>query len=234
MKYDAIIFDLFGTLVDNFGGGYLDALRSDGVLAELSGGQDEQFINIWCDDEAYHMRIVGMLGTPAEAIRHVCRAMGTAPSDSAVERAVAVRWKYFDGALTPRPDVPGTLAAIRDAGMKLALMSVASPEVPILWQAGPLAPLFDEAVFSCDVGFDKPDPRFYETVCLRLDTPPQRCLYVGDAGGSELSGAIAAGMEAALICAPHEQEIVMVREDASNWTGPRIEAISEVLELIGR
>ncbi len=229
MKYDAVIFDLFGTLVDNFGGGYLDALREDGVLGELAGGLDEQFVNIWCDDEVYHMRLLGQLASPAEAIRHVCGLMGTAPS----EAAVAVRWKEFDGSLVPRSDVLATLATIRQAGMKLALMSVASVEVPLLWQQGPLAPLFDETVFSCDVGLNKPDPRFYETVCERLGLAAQRCLYVGDAGGDELSGAAAAGMDAALICAPHEHDIVMVRDDASNWAGPRIQAISEVLALIG-
>ena len=38
VKYDAIIFDLFGTLADNFGGGYVAALRAGGVLSELSPG----------------------------------------------------------------------------------------------------------------------------------------------------------------------------------------------------
>ena len=232
MKYDAIIFDLFGTLVDNFGGGYAAALRKDGVLAELVGNRSEEFERLWGNDEAYKMRVTGIHATGADSVRSICEQMGLDPRPELLRRAQQARMEYLSEAITPRPNVTDTLESLRQMDLKLALMTVCTGEDVHFWTKTPLSPLFDEAVFSCNVGLDKPDPRFYATVCERLDTQAERCLYVGDGAGRELTGAQAVGMEAVLICAPHEEEIVMARDEARNWAGPRIEAISEVLALI--
>jgi ribosomal protein S18 acetylase RimI-like enzyme len=69
-------------------------------------------------------------------------------------------------------------------------------------------------------------------MCERLGVPPQRCLYVGDGDGQELTGAKRMGMDAVLICAPHEERIVMASQEARNWRGPKIAHIEELLTLI--
>ena len=40
----------------------------------------------------------------------------------------------------------------------------------------------------------KPDPAIYLLACNQLDVPPSRCLFVGDGGDNELSGAMQVGM----------------------------------------
>ena len=39
-------------------------------------------------------------------------------------------------------------------------------------------------------------------------------------------------MDAMLLCAPHEREIVMQREDPRQWDGPVIEHIEQVLDYL--
>jgi len=95
-----------------------------------------------------------------------------------------------------------------------------------------LAPLFDAALFSSRVGLRKPDPRFYALACERLDVQARGCLYVGDGDGRELTGAQAAGMDAVLICLAGEESFVLAREEARDWTGPRIQSPAEVLNFV--
>jgi putative hydrolase of the HAD superfamily len=62
------------------------------------------------------------------------------------------------------------------------------------WEESPLAPLFDEAVFSCNVHLIKPDPEIYLLAARLVNCPPQACVFIGDGGSDELMGARRAGM----------------------------------------
>ena len=75
-----------------------------------------------------------------------------------------------------------------------------------MWDSTALAPLFDVAVLSFDVGMAKPDPRIYELATERLGVAANDCLYVGDGSDGELSGAAQAGMTAVLMRAPDDQD----------------------------
>jgi putative hydrolase of the HAD superfamily len=77
----------------------------------------------------------------------------------------------------------------------------------------------------------KPDPRIYDLVCRQLGVEPDRCLYVGDGSSRELTGAREVGMTPILISVPTDQYFVE-REDASEWTGPVVESLSEVLDFV--
>jgi len=230
MTYDAVIFDLWGTLVDGLQEKpYHDSLRR---TARAAGAPPEEFIRIWCSDEIQSGRFVGTFATQADCIRHVCEVLGVAPTDEALQRAADVRAEFTRSGLVPRPGTVEVLRSLRARGLKLGLMTASSPNSVRFWPRTPLAGLFDAALFSCDVGLTKPDPRFYDLACRRLGVSPGRCLYVGDGAGNELTGAAEAGMTAVLICAPHERDIVMARAEVRNWRGAKITSLTEVPALL--
>ena len=232
MPYKAVIFDMFGTLVQNLGTDFTDLLDQTGVLAALVGNQAEKFKQLWLSPEFHRPRGLGVHRTPEEMFAYVCQAMGVSPSAAALQFAGDVRRKYYRQALTPRPDVIATLMELRRRGLKLGLMTVCSAELPEHLPHTPFAGVFDTMVFSCDVGWLKPDPRMYEAACAGLDVAPHECLYVGDGDMRELTGAGQMGMRPVLICDPGEETIVMAREEARNWRGLRISRIQEVLGLL--
>ena len=39
---------------------------------------------------------------------------------------------------------------------------------------------FDPIIFSCDVGFRKPDPQIYEMALERLKCEPEECIFIDD------------------------------------------------------
>ena len=60
------------------------------------------------------------------------------------------------------------------------------------------------------------------------------CLYIGDGSSKELTGAAAAGMNPVLVRHPEEDNpgVHRVDSEGSEWDGPVISSLYEVLELI--
>jgi putative hydrolase of the HAD superfamily len=167
-----------------------------------------------------------------ESIRRVCQALGLTPNEQAVTQAADLRLDFIRQALSPRPDAVKTFTHLRRLGLKVGLISNCPSAVPQLWETTAFAGLMDEPVFSCAVGLSKPDPRIYHLACERLGVSPAECLYVGDGGSQELSGALAVGMEPVQIRDPKEKPADAAREDREAWPGRAIEALSQVLDFV--
>lgn len=230
MTYDAVIFDLFGTLVPSVTAESVSSSLREMALAV--GAEPKEFRRLWSDNDVRRMRYTGVLMTPADNVMHICRRLGVSPEADGVRRAAEIREAVTRMWLTPREDAVHTLRQLRRAGLKLGLMSVASGEVPDIWPETPFDGLFDKTLFSCEVGLVKPDPALYERACEALAVSPEKCLYVGDGAMNELTGALRAGMDVILICPPAEREMIMTSEDAQTWNGPVLERLSEALALL--
>jgi putative hydrolase of the HAD superfamily len=228
--FSAVIFDLFGTLVPSVSPQKYEALLAE--VGQALGTAPEDFIRLWLGEEVVALRTTGAFKSRAEGLKYVCSKLGLEPGPEALQRAVAAGNGFDISLLTPRPDASRTLKTLRERGLRLALMSVCSPHTPQLFRQGPLAALFDDMLFSCEVRLGKPDPRFYELTWQRLGVAPAECLYVGDGACDELTGAQRCGMTAVLICPPGEEAIILAREGVAGWTGPRIAALSEVLDVL--
>ncbi len=226
MRYDAVIFDLWGTLVPGLQQD--DYLNSVHATAEALGADAAAFTELWAGPEVQQLRDRGAFASKRDAMAWTCERLGLSPSEAQLQRAAEIRYDYTKRGLTPRPDAADTLAALRGQGLRLGMMSACSADTAKIWPTLPLAELFDVALLSCELGLSKPDPRFYAMAFERLDVTAGRCLYVGDGAGDELGGAQRAGAHPVLIHAPGEEH----PELAGPFDGPRIGQISEVLQII--
>ena len=130
-----------------------------------------------------------------EVVRALAHSIDPAISDAAIEQAAEERIHRFRHALMHvPPETLGALSALRELGLRLALVSNASTGEVRAWGESPLARLFDLAVFSCDCGYAKPEPQIYQRATAGLGLAPRACLFVGDGGSEELEGARAVGM----------------------------------------
>ncbi|MFD0823506.1 HAD family hydrolase, partial [Micromonospora zhanjiangensis] len=130
-----------------------------------------------------------------------------------------------------RPDAVAVLRRLRHLGVRTAVVSDCTHELPLLLPTLPIAPLLDARVFSVEVRRCKPDPEIFLTACRRLDVDPADCLYVGDGGSRELSGAAGAGLHpvrlAAADLAGH-----LVFDPEPDWSGPVVKTLAEVPALV--
>lgn len=154
------------------------------------------------------------------------------PNADAAALAAQTRVAFIRSALVPRPDAIATLTRLKARGHKLGLIADCSSEVPALWNETHFAAVFDVAIFSCAVRMRKPDSRIYVRTCDALAVNPQQCLYVGDGGSHELSGALRVGLTPVLIRLTEQAEHDAHRIDAEEWSGQTISSLSEVLALV--
>jgi HAD superfamily hydrolase (TIGR01549 family) len=110
----------------------------------------------------------------------------------AVETSVGYGYRAY-------PDVVPALVRLRDAGIKRAVISNADADVTALCTAMAFAHEMDLIVTSALVGYEKPDARTYRAALDPLGVAPADALHIGDQPNSDVVGALAIGMRAALI-----------------------------------
>ena len=227
MKFQTVIFDLFGTLINDF------ATSAGSVNAEMAAALAlpyEQFLSVW--NQTVEMRIIGAFETVEANIAYVLNALNQDARVEQIERAVKIRMKCIGQVLQPRPDAVSTLAQLKTLGFKLGLISNASIEIPLLWQETAFADLIDEPIFSSRAHLKKPDTRIYHLACERLAVSPESCLYVGDGEDRELSAAAKVGLHPVLIRTSSEQSMSGLHQEAKEWQGATITRLPEVLQLV--
>ncbi len=210
----AVIFDLWDTLVE---WPAAEAARLRDRIAAIVGVSDEEFGERW--HATYRASQIGPL---ADAYR----ALGLPEAE--VDSHVAAWHALGRAGLRPRDGATSALAELRRRGVKLAVMSVCSEEVPAAWPATEFAGLFDAETFSSDCGLMKPEPAIYLHTARALDVDPGDCLFVGDGANDELSGAERVGMTPVLFL---PDGAVSQWPEVRQWGGLRVSSIGQVLEL---
>ncbi|MFX1365075.1 MAG: HAD family hydrolase [Promethearchaeota archaeon] len=226
MKYKAIIFDLFGTLVDSYSvQGYNTLLTDMASALELPS---EKFSKIWRDTT--YERGIGIFKTTEESIRYICSKLKVSVSDENIRKCEQIRLKNTRKTLTPKKGAVDILKSIRGLGYKMGLITNCSTDVPLFWKKTEFSQLFDVAIFSASVGLKKPDAQIYNLACEQLGVEPNECLYIGDGDSNELSGASQLGMDAVMIRDPNEIDPYRLVE--VDWDGRKIESFIEIMDLI--
>ncbi|EMI46041.1 HAD family hydrolase [Rhodopirellula sp. SWK7] len=174
---DAVIFDLFGTLVHlpRDTKPYLQLCRAIGDSS----------------------RIRESLVVDAPTLSDFCDHLGVShpPNLSGIQRDL-------DADIDHAETFPESLAALhtlRDRGLRVALISnLASPYKRAVVRLD-LESYFDAILYSCDIGFAKPDPEIYRDALTKLNSTANSTLMVGDSQRSDVDGPMAVGIRGFLI-----------------------------------
>jgi putative hydrolase of the HAD superfamily len=224
---EAVVFDLFGTLVYEFPRADWEAWLE--TAAAVLEADPEAFSAAW--QATAIERQTGRLGDIEENLRTVAARAGAWPTDAQLTEALETRAEMYRTWFVPRPGAREVLASLRADGYPLGLVSMCAPDTPAMWRASPLAGSVDAEVFSCEVALRKPDPEIYLLAAERLTTSPDACLYVGDGSYRELSGAAAVGMRSLLIRDPDE-EAEMLRPEVEDWSGDSVGDLRQIPALL--
>jgi putative hydrolase of the HAD superfamily len=224
--YRAVIFDFFGTLTRSVTRGpqHADIARNLGCDPEVVRG---------VLDRTFQSRARGAFGSAEATLRWVSEQAGGRPHTAELLAALPARVDALKADTRLRPDAVSVLTAIRDKGLSTALISDCTHELPAFLPSLPVAALLDVQVFSVEVRMCKPDPEIYLTACRRLGVEPAECVYVGDGGSRELTGAATVGMTPVRLDASDlVNHLVFDRDDA--FLGPAVSSLTELVTFIDR
>ncbi|HEY3874455.1 MAG TPA: HAD family hydrolase [Candidatus Kapabacteria bacterium] len=223
----AILFDLYGTLVDN---PTQDQVRAMHVaVAQVLGIDPLRYADGW--KETFRERTRGEYGSVAGAIAAAANWAECTFDEALLASAVEVRHRQTEGWLVPRHDAVETIHHFRGKGIRTGLLSNCTDDVPIIWPSLAFASMIDYPLFSSVEKIRKPTPEFYLRALERLNVEANECLYVADGDNGELAAAKKIGMDAVMIRPSHL--LNDYRQDPEeDWAGHRIETLSELLGML--
>jgi len=188
-KVEAFFFDLFFTLVVPV----YSSERNEYDVLGITADEWEKYAE---DNILYKKRALGKITDEKEIIEEIINIMPYDVSQEQKDEILWLRQERMRHALKMVDDkIIKTITEINNQGIKICLISNADKIDRKSWDESPLSKIFDDAVFSCDVGYLKPDVAIYNLAMTRLNVNPGHAIFVGDGGSNELTGAKNAGMK---------------------------------------
>jgi putative hydrolase of the HAD superfamily len=191
-----VFFDVDDTLVDHSGAERTAALLFYHHFLEALPGLDaESFYTGWHAAAERHFASynAGECSYQEQRRRRIREFFGPLLSNQEADDLFRVYLVGYEENWALFPDVLPCLDALAD--QTLAVISNNSTDATRykLQRVG-IVTRFAEVITPETVGVSKPDPRIFAAACARLDTPPARCLYVGDRLENDARAASAAGL----------------------------------------
>lgn len=138
----------------------------------------------------------GYYGLQARLTAKLLRA-APEPVQEKIERLIYRGWEHHFKKIKLFPHVAQTLAALRQAGLKLGLLSDFPPETKLEYLG--ITGFWDAVLCSERTGALKPAARPFLELACALGLAPEQVLYVGNSRRCDIRGARQAGMRAALV-----------------------------------
>lgn len=194
MKRDikVVFFDLFFTLVIPK---YSD-LRNENDVLRITKEDWERYSE---DHELYVKRATGKEKSPEKIIESIIEKMKININEFEKKEILKLREERFKKALIDvDAKILDVLSDIKRNGKSICLISNADIIDVMYWSESPLSDLFNDAIFSYEVGYLKPQSEIYKVALKKMNVNPEECIFVGDGGGDELKGAKELGIKTIL------------------------------------
>lgn len=216
MRFAAILFDLFDTLV-RFNRNRLPEIRIDGrrvrstagqllpILAPHAPGVDlPRFFDalVWSWQEAERRRAIDLREvSAAERFQLLFRHLGLDPGripSAVLEDLLCAHKRHLSAAA----EFPAEHRALVDRLARRFALGIVSnfdyaPTAHGILEREGVSRLFRAVVVSADVGWRKPKAAIFEVALARLGVAPRDTLFVGDRADIDVAGAKGVGMVAA-------------------------------------
>jgi putative hydrolase of the HAD superfamily len=217
-NYDAVLFDAAETLFTtrgSVGDLYAQSAREFGSRAtasEIQEAFDRQF------------RRSGPIDRRTEkdwwkdVVRRVFTDVGMVEDFDGLFERIYERFRGAGG-WSLFPETRETLAALKEQGLQLGIISNFDSRIYDVLEALDIRPFFDAVTISSEAGFAKPHPEIFQAAIRALNVPIWRALFIGDSLMDDVEAGSAAGLAAVLI------------DRADHYVGvpyPRIRHLGEV------
>ena len=217
-----VLFDSGDTLVGPRGGRWNPRFDFEGVLLRHAPeAPAHRFASAFAAGENW-LRSPEATSSRDDYHRVILAELGVAPTDELLaELAAPLEVPVFEAF----PEAPGVLDRLREAGVKLAIVTNNWGTAESFLRLTTQVDLgeFDACVVSAEIGCAKPAARIYRQASDLLELRPDECLFVDD---------VPAFVAAAIELGYHGVAIRRA-EPAQDPDVPSIRSLEEILPLVG-
>lgn len=180
MKTKAIIFDLYNTLLytEYKSKPYLNLFRTLGLTKEE--------MNFWRD------KVMTENFNSFEELKEVIK-----PGSNVYTEKYEYDVREENDSTYLFDDTEFVLNELSKRYDLYLISNIATPYKECFYKLG-LDKWFKEPIFSCDVGYSKPDKEIYEIVISKSGLQPGQLLMIGDSVKSDYEGSLSCGIKAIL------------------------------------
>jgi len=192
MKVDAVVFDLFGTLLD------IASLRT--LVGNVLGKKNANaIVQRWRDKQISYSFAATLMDRYEDFDTITARALDYVLAALDIDAGAEARAKLCDGwlELHPYPDATLALEALRSQGMRTAVLTngTLATAKRALANTG-LDSLLNDVWSVDEVRKFKPAPQVYALACMRFGKQPSQIAFVSS-NGWDATGAAAFGFQVA-------------------------------------
>ncbi len=196
--YDAVLLDLYDTIV------WSEWFRLRDAIAARIGNDMEADRLQQAFEQTRPARGVGEFDGVEGDMAAVLEAAGVAYDATLVGELVELERAHLENGVRLYDDVFPALAALRERGVRTALVSNCSHSTrPVVERLG-LETAFDRVILSFEVQAMKPDPTIYRATLEQLGAVPAEHAVFVDDQPTYCDGATAIGLDARLILRKNE------------------------------
>lgn len=203
LRLDAIVFDWGGTLsvhadldmadMWRLAAGHLAPDREDELAAALADVERRLFDRVYHDQRAF---------TLTEVLSVASQELGLDVTEAVLEEAATHHLDTWTPHIQHHADAAPVLAALREAGLRIALLS--NTHWPRTFhdhflERDGLADLIDARLYTSEMSHTKPHPNAFKAALRAVGVEdPRRAVMVGDRPFDDIFGAKALGMRTVL------------------------------------
>ena len=143
MPYKAVIFDLFGTLVENFSSQAYDQVQFQ--MAKILDIPYPKFRQVML--ETINDKSSGGYHSVEENILEICRHLSVKVDTTQIKQAAIPHYEFSKNTLVVEPKVLKALGTLKSDGLLLGLITNCRPPIPSAFLQSVLAQYIDAPVF---------------------------------------------------------------------------------------
>lgn len=165
IKIKCVIFDVGGVLVKE---------NIDKIHSELNRKIGK---NLFARKGALHKKLLTGKMSPGEYYRQLSKK---ASSEFTAKRIRDMLVEEVKRISKINKEVMSIAKKLGKGGYKIAIISAVAGEVKKINKERHLYDIFNPVVLSCDVGYTKPQKRFFQIALRRIGAKPDECIYIED------------------------------------------------------
>ncbi len=204
LRVRAVTLDATGTLFHSprLGQVYAEVLTRHGYAVDALAAR-ELILEVWQEFDCANDTGSDRFGTHPEGaagwwrrfLERFCEHLDAPPPTRFAAAELYDRFGRAE-AWSLYPEVESTLAALRRAGLRVAVIANWDERLPRLLARLGIGEAFESIVTSQGAGVEKPHPLIFQTALSLLELPAEQVLHLGDRELEDVEGPKALGMHA--------------------------------------